>query len=368
MNHEDYMRLALALAEKGQGRVHPNPMVGAVIVKEGRIIGQGYHRQCGAPHAEREALNRCSEDPAGATLYVTLEPCCHHGKTPPCTDIVLEKKIRQVIVGCMDPNPLVGGRGADILRSHGIEVLTGVLEKECLKLNEVFFHFIRHQRPFVTLKYAMSMDGKIACVSGESKWITGSEARLNVHRDRKKYTAIMVGIGTVFQDDPMLNCRIDDDPIDPIRILCDSSLILPLQNKIVQSAGQIRTIVATCCANRDKWTPYIEKGIEILYTPSCEGRVDLPYLMQKLASMSIDSILLEGGACLNWSMLENGLVNKVQTYIAPKILGGENGKSPVSGTGVYHPSQAFLLSAPEIRRFGEDILLESEVISCLPES
>lgn len=367
MNHENYMRLALELAEKGCGAVHPNPMVGAVLVKNGRVIGEGYHHKYDQPHAEREAFADCKEDPEGATLYVTLEPCCHHGKTPPCTDIIIQKKIRHVVIGCTDPNPLVSGQGIEILRKHGIEITVGILEQECLKLNEVFFHFIRYRKPFVVMKYAMSMDGKIACSSGESKWISGKESRQNVHYDRKKYTAVMSGIGTVIQDNPMLNCRIDD-PKNPVRIICDSSLMLPLQSNIVATAKEIPTILATCCLKEEKYSPYLDKGIEILCTPPLRGRVDLPYLMNALAEKGIDSILLEGGPTLNWSMLQNKLVQKIQTYIAPKIFGGQSAKSPVGGIGVYHPNQAFMLSEPEIKHFGKDLLLESEVLYCLPES
>ncbi|MDO4735086.1 MAG: bifunctional diaminohydroxyphosphoribosylaminopyrimidine deaminase/5-amino-6-(5-phosphoribosylamino)uracil reductase RibD, partial [Lachnospiraceae bacterium] len=241
--HEQYMKRAIELAEKGRGYTSPNPIVGCVVVKDGRIISEGYHERYGEFHAERNALLRCKEDTEGADLYVTLEPCCHQGKTPPCTDIIIEKKIGRVFVGSMDPNPLVAGKGVQILKGAGIAVETGILEKECLKMNEIFFHFITTKTPFVLSKFAMSMDGKIASESGDSKWVTGEEARAEVHLLRKYYSAIMVGIGTVLADDPMLNCRVEEG-VDPIRVICDSSLRIPLDSKIVQTAKEIPTIVA----------------------------------------------------------------------------------------------------------------------------
>ena len=240
---EKYMRRALELAAMGEGRTSPNPMVGCVVVKDGRIISEGYHEKYGEYHAERNALLRCKEDPAGADLYVTLEPCCHQGKTPPCTDIIIEKKIGRVFVGSLDSNPLVAGRGVAILRDSGIKVETGILEEECLKLNEVFYHYISTGTPFVAAKYAMSADGRIACASGDSKWITGEAARRQVHMLRKRYSGILVGIGTVLADDPMLNCR-EEEGVDPVRIICDSNLRIPMDSQIVKTAGEIPTIVA----------------------------------------------------------------------------------------------------------------------------
>ncbi len=226
MNDTGYMRMALELAKKGMGWTAPNPMVGAVIVKDGRIIGQGWHERWGEAHAERNALASCLEPPEGATMYVTLEPCCHHGRQPPCTDAILEAGIRRVVVGAGDPNPLVAGKGIRILQEHGVAVTEHVLEAECRKLNEVFFHFIRTKRPFVVMKYAMTMNGKIAAYTGASKWITGETAREHVQTQRHRYTGIMVGVGTVLADDPMLTCRIPDGK-QPVRIVCDTSLRTP---------------------------------------------------------------------------------------------------------------------------------------------
>ena len=243
MTKEDYMRRALKLARQGAGYTNPNPMVGCVVVKDGRIISEGYHEKYGEFHAERNALTRCVEDPAGADLYVTLEPCCHYGKTPPCTEIIIEKKIARVFVGSMDSNPLVAGKGVQILREAGIEVETGILAEECRKLNEVFYHYMETGLPFVAMKYAMSLDGKIACATGDSKWVTGEAARRHVHELRKQYMGIMVGIGTVLADDPMLNCRVAEGA-DPVRIVCDSQLRIPMDSRLVQTARQIPTIVA----------------------------------------------------------------------------------------------------------------------------
>lgn len=245
MNDEAYMRRALELAGMGMGWTNPNPMVGAVIVKEGRIIGEGYHERYGELHAERNALKNCTEDPEGATIYVTLEPCCHHGKTPPCADAIIESRIGKVVVGMLDVNPVVAGNGVKILKDHGIEVVTGVLEEECRRLNRIFIKYITKKLPYVVMKYAMTADGKIATVSGQSKWITGDSSRKNVHRTRHALMGVMVGVGTVMADDPMLDCRLSEGGKNPVRIICDSGLRTPMDSKIVKTASEIRTIIAT---------------------------------------------------------------------------------------------------------------------------
>ena len=246
MSDEKYMELALSLAERGAGRVSPNPMVGAVIVKNGKIIGEGWHARYGDLHAERNALADCEkrgENPKGATIYVTLEPCCHHGKTPPCTDALIAAGIARVVIGSEDPNPLVAGKGIRQLREAGIEVSSGVLKEACDRLNRVFFHYITHHTPYVVMKYAITMDGKIAAYTGNSQWITGEAARQNVHRDRNRYTAIMAGIGTVLADDPLLTCRIPEGK-NPTRIIADTHLQIPLDAQIVKTAREIPTILA----------------------------------------------------------------------------------------------------------------------------
>ena len=358
---EEYMRRALELARKGEGHTSPNPMVGCVVVKDGRIISEGYHEKYGEFHAERNALTRCTEDTAGADLYVTLEPCCHQGKTPPCTDIIIEKKIARVFVGSMDSNPLVAGKGVQILRDHGIYVETGILDAECRKLNEVFYHYIATKTPFVVMKYAMTLDGKIACATGDSKWVTGEIARTQVHRMRGRYRGIMVGIGTVLADDPMLNCRVEGG-VDPVRIICDSNLHIPTESQIVKTASDIETIVA--CSQealeserkQEKIRRLREAGIQIIGTEGAHG-VNLVELMKKLGEQNIDSILLEGGGTLNASALEDGIVNKVYAYIAGKLIGGMDARSPVEGMGIDRMADAITLQNMEIEKLGDDFCI-----------
>ncbi len=358
---EEYMRRALELARKGEGHTSPNPMVGCVVVKDGRIISEGYHEKYGEFHAERNALTRCTEDTAGADLYVTLEPCCHQGKTPPCTDIIIEKKIARVFVGSMDSNPLVAGKGVQILREHGIYVETGILEEECLKLNEVFYHYITTKTPFVVMKYAMTLDGKIACATGDSKWVTGEIARTQVHRMRGRYRGIMVGIGTVLADDPMLNCRVEGG-VDPVRIICDSNLHIPLESQIVKTASEIETIVACSQESleaerkQEKIRKLKEAGIQLIGTEGAHG-VNLVELMKKLGEQNIDSVLLEGGGTLNASALEDGIVNKVYAYIAGKLIGGMDARSPVEGMGIDRMADAITLKDMEIERLGDDFCI-----------
>lgn len=367
MNDENYMQLALDLAQKGIGKVNPNPMVGAIIVKNNEIIGQGFHEQYGGLHAERNALANCISSPTGATMYVTLEPCCHYGKTPPCTDAIIKSNLAKVIIGTLDPNQKVAGQGIAILKSASIEVIVGVLEEKCKAINEVFFHYITKKTPFVVMKYAMTMDGKIATTIGQSKWITGDLARQRVHQDRNRYSAIMVGIGTVLTDNPLLTCRINHGR-NPIRLVCDSKLRTPLDCNIVTTANEIRTILATTSTDKNAHQPYLDKGCEILVIPKKDEQVDLQRLMKKLGVMGIDCILLEGGSTLNFSALQSGIVNKVQSYIAPKLFGGSCAKTPIGGKGFAEISKAVKLKNSILTRTGEDFLIESEVdCSCLQE-
>jgi diaminohydroxyphosphoribosylaminopyrimidine deaminase/5-amino-6-(5-phosphoribosylamino)uracil reductase len=367
LTHNDYMKMAIELAVKGAGWVNPNPMVGAVIVKDNRVIGTGYHQRYGELHAERQALSNCKESPQGAVMYITLEPCCHFGKTPPCTDAIIESGIRCVVIGAFDPNPLVAGKGIEILLQHGIEVIKGVMQAECEKINEVFFHFIQSKTPYVVMKYAMTMDGKIATHSGKSKWITGEIARKRVQEDRHRYAGIMAGAGTILADDPLLTCRLSYCK-SPVRIICDTQLKTPLQSQVVQTAEQYKTILATCCVDTAKISLYKDAGCEVIVVSQKNNHVDLNELMTVLGKMKIDSVLLEGGGTLNWSALDSGIVNKVQAYLAPKLFGGAGAKSPIGGMGIETPHEAYRLSAPRITILGDDILLESEVIGCLQES
>ena len=361
-----YMKEAIEEAKKGEGFVNPNPMVGAVIVKQGRIISKDYHHKCGEYHAERNAILNCKEDMHGAELYVTLEPCCHYGKTPPCTEIIMESGIQKVYIGSMDPNPLVAGKGAELLRQHGIEVVTGICEQECLDLNQVFFHYIRHKTPYVVMKYAMTADGKIATCTGASKWITGEAAREQVQMSRHRYMGIMAGVGTVLADNPRLTCRLEGKK-NPMRIICDTHLRTPLTSEAVQTAREIPTIIATAETDGEKTEAYQNLGCQICTVPLSGEHIDLNCLMQKLGRRGIDSILLEGGAELNYSALKSGIVQAVLTYIAPKMFGGRDAKTPVAGAGVALPDQAFMLDSPKIRQIGEDILVEWKVKSCLQE-
>ena len=363
MTDETYMKLALDSAQKGCGWVNPNPMVGAVIVKNSRIIGAGYHEQYGALHAERNALAACTEPPQGATLYVTLEPCCHFGKTPPCTDAILASGIKRVVIGSPDPNPLVARKGVETLRQNGIQVTEGILLQECHKLNEVFFHFIQHQTPYVVMKYAMTMDGKIATHLGESKWITGEVAREHVQKGRHRYMGILVGVGTILKDNPSLTCRLPHSK-SPIRIICDTHLKTPLEAQVIQTAKIYPTLLATCCTDQAKTSPYLAAGCEVLVVSEEAAHIALKELLLLLGQKGIDSLLLEGGNTLNGAFLEKGLVNKVQAYLAPKLFGGTTAKSPIGGLGVKYPDEAVKLSPPEVTLLGEDILLESEVLPC----
>ena len=360
MNDEYYMRRALELAARGRGYTNPNPMVGAVIVKDDRIIGEGYHEKYGQLHAERNALKNCREDPAGATIYVTLEPCCHHGKTPPCTDAIIESGIEKVVIGMLDVNPIVAGNGVRILKEHGIEVVSGVLEDECRKLNKIFIKYMIEKLPYVVMKYAMTSDGKIATVTGESKWITGPASRENVHRTRHALMGIMVGVGTVLADDPMLDFRLEEGGKNPIRIICDSNLRTPLDSRVVTTANDIGTIIATVSDNASLIKEYEDKGVTVIRTASENGRVDLNDLMKILGERGIDSILLEGGSQLNFSAIKAGIVDDVHTYNAPKIFGGD-AKTPVAGEGIESIADAVILKPINITKFDDDIFIESEV-------
>ncbi len=357
---EKYMRRALELAAKGRGRTSPNPMVGCVIVKDGRIIGEGYHKKYGGPHAERNALAACSEDPSGADMYVTLEPCCHFGKTPPCADAVIESGIKRVFIGSLDPNPKVGGGGAERLRRNGVETVVGVLEKECLELNKIFMRYITSGEPYVMLKYAMTADGKIAAASGRSKWITGEKAREDTHRDRNAYSAILVGVNTVIADDPELTCRIEGGT-NPTRIVCDSTLMTPLDSKLVRTAKEIPTVIATCSGSGKRAEAYTKAGCRVIRAAGRDGQVNLKLLMKKLGELKIDSVIIEGGGEIAWSALRAGIVDHVKCYIAPKIFGGAAAKTPVGGVGVSDPSQAFRISEPKISRLGDDFLIEGDI-------
>ncbi|MBU5426844.1 bifunctional diaminohydroxyphosphoribosylaminopyrimidine deaminase/5-amino-6-(5-phosphoribosylamino)uracil reductase RibD [Tissierella pigra] len=359
----DYMSRALELAKEGIGYTNPNPLVGAVIVKDNRIIGEGYHKVYGSHHAEINAFLNANEDVKDATMYINLEPCSHHGKTPPCTKTIIEKGIKKVIIGLKDPNPIVSGRGVQTLEEAGIEVVIGILEEEGKKLNEIFIKYITTKFPFVIMKTAMTLDGKIATYTNESKWITGELSRKYVHELRHRVTGIMVGIGTVLADDPSLTTRLEDSKCcDPIRIIVDSSAQIPLEAKVLNLESDAGTIIAvTEKANKEKIKMLEKKGAEVIVTPSKEGRVDLSLLMKKLGKRNIDSILLEGGSELNYAALEEGIVDKVNVFIAPKIIGGNTAKTPIGGQGKAYIREAIELERLDFHRFGEDIMVEAYI-------
>lgn len=360
MEDKDYMRRAIALARQAGGFAAPNPMVGAVIVKDGRIIGEGYHRKCGEYHAERNALASLTESAEGATMYVTLEPCCHVGRTPPCTEAIIQHKIAKVYIGSRDPNPLVSGKGARLLREHGIEVQEDFLREECDAINPVFFHYITTKTPYVALKYAMTLDGKIAAYTGASQWITGTEARHHVQELRSLYSAIMVGIGTVLADDPMLNCRLEGAH-QPLRVVADSQLRIPLDSRLCQTAKDYPTLVACVEADDGKRQALEALGVTVCVCPAKDGHVDLRYLMQALAQRQISSVLIEGGGSLSEAALRSDIVQHIYAYIAPKLLGGRDAKTPVEGQGADHPDHAALLQYRRMSRLGDDWLLEYDV-------
>lgn len=354
------MRLALNLAKKGIGKVNPNPLVGAIIVKNNKVIGKGYHEMYGKCHAEVNAFSSLSENPKDATMYVTLEPCSHYGKTPPCVNKIIENNIKRVVIGSVDNNPLVSGQGIQKLKDAGIEVKVGVLEEECKKLNEIFFKYISTKRPFVVLKSAMSLDGKISTPSGESKWITGEVSRKNVHKLRNELMSILVGVNTIIKDNPKLTCRFEGGR-NPIRIIVDSTLRIPLNSNVLTDK-EARTIIATTkFAEKNKILKLKKSGIEVIIVNTKDNRVDLAELMIKLGELNIDSVLLEGGAELNFSALEQGIVDKIQIYIAPKIIGGKNSKTPVEGQGIKSLKEAFKVKYMVCKSIGEDILLEGYI-------
>lgn len=358
-----FMKKAISLAKKGEGLVDPNPLVGAIIVKDERIIGKGYHEYFGGNHAEINALENAFENTKDSTMYVTLEPCSHFGKTPPCVEAIIKGGIKRVVIGLVDPNPLVSGNGIKTLRDHGIEVVTGVLENECRELNEVFLKYIETKLPFVTLKYAMTLDGKISSYTGDSKWISNLKSRKYVHKLRHINAAIMVGIGTVLSDDPSLNTRLDiEKPLDPIRIIVDTRGRIPIDSKVVNLKSNAKTIVATSdLIETEKLNALESKNVTVIICPMVNNQVDLNYLLKSLAKRDISSILLEGGSELNFNMLKENLIDKVITFIAPKIIGGKSSKTPVGGEGIELMKDSINTENIKYKTFDDDICIESYI-------
>jgi diaminohydroxyphosphoribosylaminopyrimidine deaminase/5-amino-6-(5-phosphoribosylamino)uracil reductase len=353
------MKQALRLAARGAGWVSPNPMVGAVVVKDGQVVGRGYHRRAGLPHAEVEALRAAGEAARGADLYVTLEPCNHQGRTPPCTQAILEAGVGRVIIATRDPNPRVTGRGVEFLTDRDVQVSVGLLAAEARRLNEAWFHWVDTGRPWVVAKAACSLDGKIATVAGESQWLTGEAARALGHRLRHQVDAIVVGIGTVLADDPQLTTRLPRGPgRDPIRIVLDSRLRLPLTSRLLHLDSAAPTWVAYTsqapAANRHALEGL---GVEVLVLPPEDGRVPLPALLDLLGNRQVQSLLVEGGAATLGAFFDQGLVNQFYFFYAPKILGGRTAPGMVGGQGIPHLGEAHIARNLSIRRLGPDLLV-----------
>ncbi|MGA7828845.1 MAG: bifunctional diaminohydroxyphosphoribosylaminopyrimidine deaminase/5-amino-6-(5-phosphoribosylamino)uracil reductase RibD [Geobacteraceae bacterium] len=354
--HTKMMRKALILARRGLGKTSPNPAVGCVIVRDGEIVGEGWHRKAGTPHAEVHALRQAGDRARGADVYVTLEPCSHHGKTPPCAGALINAGVLRVFAAMMDPNPIVSGRGLALLREAGIVVECGILEQECRLLNEVFIKHVTTGMPFVILKSAMTLDGKTATASGDSKWITCKESRRYVHSLRAKVDAIMVGVGTVLADDPQLTCRMVRGK-DPQRIVVDSRLRTPPSAALFHLDSQAKTILATIERDPQKIDALQALGAEPLLCAEKEGRVDLEDMLRRLGAFGIQSVLLEGGRELVGTAVRKGLVDKFLLFYAPKIIAGEDGYGLCSGSGVARMGDAFTLRNTRIRRFAEDFLV-----------
>jgi len=359
--HKKFMRIAIALARKGAGKVSPNPMVGCVIVKDGRVIASAYHKSFGGPHAEAIALKKAGKRSDGATLYVTLEPCSYFGKTPACTDAIMASGIREVIAAMADPNPANDGRGFRILRKSGIEVAFGILRKEAETLNKHLIDAMKRRRPFVTLKLAQSIDGKIATRTGDSKWISSDASRAMVQKIRSRNDAIMVGINTVIKDDPLLSIRASRR--QPVKIVVDSMLKTSANARILNrkiSPGRV-IIAATGRASKAKEKLLSARGAEILRLGARGGRVDLRSLMKTLACMGMANVLVEGGGELAGSLFKDRLVDKALFFVGPILVGGRDAPTSVGGSGIERIKDAVRLKDIKLKRIKEDLLVEADV-------
>ncbi len=354
------MKRAIVLAKRGAGWVNPNPMVGAVLVKDGRIIGEGFHEFFGGPHAEVNAIRGVSDELAfGSTLYVTLEPCVHEGKTPPCVNLIVEKKIAKVVIGMADPNPLVNGKGISYLQSKGVQVEVGLMATQVREMNEVFIKYITTKHPFVLLKSAMTVDGKIATVTNASRWITGEASRKMVHLLRQRLSAVMIGVNTVMFDDPLLNIRLKGDWKNPLKVIADTHGRISTEAKVLTNDPQLTLIATTELADPVKLKQIERMGAQVMICPLKEKMVDLGFVMKSLGTMGIDSIMIEGGSTLAFSALQEGIVDKIITFIAPKILGGENAPTAVGGSGIKKMEDAINLTNMRTRKVGQDLMIEA---------
>ncbi|WP_174734632.1 bifunctional diaminohydroxyphosphoribosylaminopyrimidine deaminase/5-amino-6-(5-phosphoribosylamino)uracil reductase RibD [Mesobacillus harenae] len=357
MTDLDYMRMALSLAKSTEGQTAPNPVVGAVLVKNHQIVGLGAHLKAGEPHAEVHAIEMAKENAEGATLYVTLEPCSHYGKTPPCSNLVIESGITRVVIATTDPNPEVAGSGIERIQKAGIQVEVGLLKAEADELNEIFFHYIQTGLPYVTLKSATSLDGKLATVSGESKWITGEEARADVHQFRHKHDAILVGVNTVIKDNPSLTTRLLDGGKNPVRIILDTHLRTPLDSKIITDDEAPTWIIAGSDHEDSLEKPFIEKGVKIIRLENQE--VLLKDVLKELGKREITSLYVEGGSEIHGSFLKEKAFQQVITYIAPKLIGGALAPVSFGGEGISRIDDAVDLEFKDVTRIGNDLRIIS---------
>ena len=354
--HEKMMRRALSLAHRGMGKTAPNPAVGCVIVKDGEVVGEGWHKRAGTPHAEAHALARAGAAARNADVYVTLEPCAHFGKTPPCADALIAAGVARVYAGMVDPNPHVSGNGLEKLRAAGIEATAGILEGACRIVNEPFIKHVTTGLPFVTLKSALTLDGKSATAEGDARWITSERSRRYVHKLRSQVDAIMVGVGTVIADDPLLTCRIPGGK-DPLRVVVDSRLKVPLSARLFHLQSTATTLVATVSDDAARIAGIRETGADVVICREMEGRVDLHDLMARLGAMHLQSVLLEGGSTLAGEALRRGVIDKVMLFYAPKLVGGD-GPGLFAGRGVARMEDAIRLRDITYTRFGADLLIQ----------
>jgi diaminohydroxyphosphoribosylaminopyrimidine deaminase/5-amino-6-(5-phosphoribosylamino)uracil reductase len=371
MDDEKWMKRALRLAVAGRGRTSPNPVVGAVLVKRGNVVGEGYHAKIGEAHAEIVALRQAGEKARGAVLYVNLEPCTHYGRTPPCVPQVIKAGVKRVVSGMEDPNPLVNGKGIEALRKSGLDVRVGVLEKECRRLNEAFCKYILKKEPFVVLKVAATLDGKIATRNGDSKWISGEASRRFVHKLRDQVDGVLVGIGTILRDDPLLTARMKEGR-DPYRIVLDSRLKIPEKAKVFERSPSKVILATTGSAPQDKIERLKKRGVRVFIIDSKEGRVDLKSCLSKLGEIGIMNLLIEGGGQVNGSFLDEGLIDKFLFFLSPKLIGDPQALGIFGGRGVTNLKEAVVLKEVKTKRIGEDIFVEGYLEwgtrSCSPES
>ncbi|WP_410983731.1 bifunctional diaminohydroxyphosphoribosylaminopyrimidine deaminase/5-amino-6-(5-phosphoribosylamino)uracil reductase RibD [Bacillus cereus] len=369
MTDQEYMKIALQLAKSATGQTSPNPMVGAVVVKDGNIVGMGAHLRAGEEHAEVHALRMAGEKAKGSTVYVTLEPCSHFGKTPPCCDLLIQKEVKHVVIATLDCNPLVSGNGAKRLQKAGIHVTTGILEKEAIQLNRYFFHYMKTKQPFVTIKTAMSLDGKIATATGESKWITGEDARGDVHQYRHTHDAILVGVNTVIADDPSLTTRLPNGGKHPIRIILDTHLRMPLSSRVITDGIAPTWIIIGKDVQKEKVARYESQGTSVLQMQT--SQIEIRDLLLLLGEKQILSLFVEGGQSIHASFLETKCFNEIVTYISPKLIGGKDAPTMFGGTGFNKLQDALSLQIQEMKQIGDDIKIvatvRNEVPACLQE-